>query len=98
MLICRAAITLHNPYLDFTDPQSLSTTRCLNAARAILTQHYTLTATSFDITRLHPLATVSTVHCIPAKSTSCRSVFADVIGCLCLDMLVPRRCGADSAV
>ncbi|KAI0068336.1 hypothetical protein BV25DRAFT_1793002 [Artomyces pyxidatus] len=53
-----AAITLHNPYLDFSDPQSISTTRCMEASRAILMQHYALTATSFDITRLHPFATI----------------------------------------
>ena len=54
----RAAITLHNPYIDFGDSQCVSTARCISAARAILTQHYALTATSFDITRLHPFATV----------------------------------------
>ncbi|KAI0321367.1 hypothetical protein OF83DRAFT_1100013 [Amylostereum chailletii] len=54
-----AAITLHNPYLDLkNDPQGLSTTRCIEASRAILSQHYTLTATSFDISRLHPFATI----------------------------------------
>ncbi|KAI0051672.1 hypothetical protein FA95DRAFT_1511631 [Auriscalpium vulgare] len=53
-----AAITLHNPYLDFSDPQNISTARCMDASRAILTQHYALTATSFDITRLHPFAPI----------------------------------------
>ncbi|KIY62449.1 hypothetical protein CYLTODRAFT_438894 [Cylindrobasidium torrendii FP15055 ss-10] len=53
-----AAITLHNPYLDFTDPQSLSTSRCVNAARSILSAYYMLSATSLDITRLHPFITI----------------------------------------
>lgn len=54
----RAAITLHNPYIDFTDPNNVSTARCIMAARAILSAYYTLTATSLDITRLHPFVTV----------------------------------------
>jgi hypothetical protein len=53
-----AAITLHNPYIDFSDPQGVSTTRCVAASRAILSQHYTLASSSFDITRLHPFVTV----------------------------------------
>ena len=56
----RAAITLHNPYIDFSDPQCRSTLRCMESARAILTAYYKLSSTSFDITRLHPFATVST--------------------------------------
>ncbi|KAG6820116.1 hypothetical protein H0H93_005263 [Arthromyces matolae] len=54
-----ATITLHNPYIDFADPKSLSTTRCINAARSILSAYYTLSATSLDISRLHPFVTVS---------------------------------------
>lgn len=53
-----AAITLHNPYIDFTDPNNVPTARCIMAARAILSAYYTLTATSLDITRLHPFVTV----------------------------------------
>jgi hypothetical protein len=53
-----ATITLHNPYINFSHPEGVSTSRCLNASRAILTQHYTLAASSFDITRLHPFVTV----------------------------------------
>ncbi|KAI0271381.1 hypothetical protein BC834DRAFT_922196 [Gloeopeniophorella convolvens] len=53
-----ATITLHNPYIDFSDPQNLSTSRCIDASRAILAQHYTLISSSFDITRLHPFVTI----------------------------------------
>lgn len=101
VVIRRPAITLHNP-LDFTDPQSLSTTRCLTAARAILTQHYTLIATSFDITRLHPFATYHALH--PGEINFIPQCVADVIRCfiVCVvggvDMLISRRCGADSTV
>jgi hypothetical protein len=55
----RATITLHNPYLEFTDPQCISTARCVNSARSILAAYYMLSATSLDITRLHPFVTVS---------------------------------------
>jgi len=53
-----ATITLHNPYVDFLDPQNISTSRCLEASRAIIAQHYTLASSSFDITRLHPFVTI----------------------------------------
>lgn len=53
-----ATITLHNPYLDFTDPQCVSTSRCVNSARCILGAYYMLSATSLDITRLHPFVTI----------------------------------------
>lgn len=53
-----ATITLHNPYLDFTDPQCISTARCVNSARCILAAYYMLSATSLDITRLHPFVTI----------------------------------------
>ncbi|KAL0951067.1 hypothetical protein HGRIS_007805 [Hohenbuehelia grisea] len=53
-----ATITLHNPYLDFNDPNNLSTARCVNSARCILAQYYMLSATSLDITRLHPFVTI----------------------------------------
>ncbi|KAI0286941.1 hypothetical protein BGY98DRAFT_942832 [Russula aff. rugulosa BPL654] len=53
-----ATITLHNPYIDILDRQSVSTLRCVEASRAILAQHYTLASSSFDITRLHPFVTI----------------------------------------
>ncbi|KAI9460975.1 hypothetical protein BJY52DRAFT_1360887 [Lactarius psammicola] len=53
-----ATITLHNPYIDFSDPQNVSTSRCIEASRAILAQHYILASSSFDITRLHPFVTI----------------------------------------
>ena len=52
------AITLHNPYVDFSDSQSTSASRCVHSARAILTAYYRLYETSLDITRLHPLVVV----------------------------------------
>ncbi|KAJ7181742.1 hypothetical protein C8R43DRAFT_970241 [Mycena crocata] len=53
-----ATITLHNPYLDFTDPQCASTSRCVNSARSILGAYFMLSATSLDITRLHPFVVI----------------------------------------
>ncbi|KAJ7293658.1 hypothetical protein C8J57DRAFT_1269605 [Mycena rebaudengoi] len=53
-----ATITLHNPYLDFTDPSCASTSRCVNSARSILGAYYMLSATSLDITRLHPFVVI----------------------------------------
>ncbi len=61
-----ATITLHNPYIDFSDPQSVSTSRCVEASRAILAQHYTLASSSFDITRLHPFVTVCHITTQPS--------------------------------
>jgi len=52
------AITLHNPYVDFSDSQSTSASRCVHSARAILTAYYRLYETSLDISRLHPLVVV----------------------------------------
>ena len=57
-----AAITLHNPYIDFTDPQNVSSARCVNSARCILSAYYVLSATSLDKTRLHPFVTVNENH------------------------------------
>ena len=83
----RAAITLHNPYIDFGDSQCVSTARCISAARAILTQHYALTATSFDITRLHPFATVRvpSIAVAFALMLTTSPLFSDmlVLGCRC---------------
>ncbi|KAL1951612.1 hypothetical protein VTO73DRAFT_761 [Trametes versicolor] len=53
-----AAITLHNPYLNFSDSASLSTRRCIHATRSILAAYYRLSETSLDHTRLHPFATI----------------------------------------
>ncbi|KAH8835153.1 hypothetical protein DL96DRAFT_1573060 [Flagelloscypha sp. PMI_526] len=53
-----AAITLHNPYIDFTNPECISTARCVQSARCILGAYYMLSATSLDITRLHPFVTI----------------------------------------
>ncbi|KAG8898925.1 hypothetical protein FRB99_007038 [Tulasnella sp. 403] len=53
-----AIITLHNPYINFSDPQCPSAARCLTAARAILNNYYLITSTSFDIKRLHPFVTI----------------------------------------
>jgi len=53
-----ATITLHNPYIDFSDPQNVSAARCVNSARSILSAYYVLSATSLDITRLHPFVTI----------------------------------------
>ncbi|KAG1755187.1 uncharacterized protein EDB91DRAFT_278719 [Suillus paluster] len=53
-----ATITLHNPYLDITDLNRISTSRCINAARAILSAYYKLSETSLDISRLHPFVTI----------------------------------------
>lgn len=53
-----ATITLHNPYLDLTNLNRLSTSRCINAARAILSAYFKLSETSLDISRLHPFVTI----------------------------------------
>ncbi|KAI0330575.1 hypothetical protein GY45DRAFT_1250588 [Cubamyces sp. BRFM 1775] len=53
-----ATITLHNPYLNFSDSTNTSTRRCLHATRSILAVYYRLSETSLDITRLHPFATI----------------------------------------
>ncbi|KZW00677.1 hypothetical protein EXIGLDRAFT_133844 [Exidia glandulosa HHB12029] len=64
-----AAITLHSPHLDVTNPHCPSVARCMEASRQILNAYYLLTSTSFDITRLHPfivtvwyLAAIVQVH------------------------------------
>ena len=57
-----ATITLHNPYIDFADPQNVSAGRCVNSARSILSAYYILSATSLDITRLHPFVTVNKIN------------------------------------
>ncbi|KAF9240865.1 hypothetical protein BU15DRAFT_87440 [Melanogaster broomeanus] len=53
-----ATITLHNPYMDLNDLQRTSTNRCIKAAQAILSAYFMLSATSLDITRLHPFVTI----------------------------------------
>ena len=69
VIFSSAAITLHNPYLNFSDPRSVSTSRCVSATRAILAAYYRLSETSLDITRLHPFVTVS-IEISAALSTS----------------------------
>lgn len=59
-----ATITLHNPYLNFNDLDSISTQRCVNATRSILAAYYSLSETSLDITRLHPFVTVRCLLCL----------------------------------
>lgn len=85
-----ATITLHNPYLNFSDPRSMSTSRCVNATRAILAAHYRLSETSLDITRLHPFVTVCSLAFLPESSVS--------INEFRLDMLVSCCCRSDAAV
>lgn len=53
-----ATITLHNAFIDFNDSQSVSTSRCINATRSILSAYYSLSETSLDISRLHPFVTI----------------------------------------
>lgn len=53
-----ATITLHNPYMDLSDLQRTSTTRCIKAAQAILSAYFMLSVTSLDVTRLHPFITM----------------------------------------
>ncbi|KAF9229389.1 hypothetical protein BS17DRAFT_824999 [Gyrodon lividus] len=53
-----ATITLHNPYMDLNDLQRTSTNRCIKAAQAVLSAYFMLSATSLDITRLHPFVTI----------------------------------------
>ncbi|OBZ80089.1 hypothetical protein A0H81_00957 [Grifola frondosa] len=53
-----AAITLHNAYVNFSDPNCVSTARCVSATRSILAAYYRLSETSLDITRLHPFVTI----------------------------------------
>lgn len=53
-----ASITLHNPYLDLNDVHHPSTSRCIEAAQAISSAYYMLSATSLDTTRLHPFITI----------------------------------------
>lgn len=67
-VIDRATITLHNPYMDFNDPERASTKRCIKAAQAILSAYFMLSATSLDLTRLHPFVTVWVVF-LPRAST-----------------------------
>ncbi|KIL70738.1 hypothetical protein M378DRAFT_155674 [Amanita muscaria Koide BX008] len=53
-----ATIALHNEYINFTDSQCISAARCTHAARSILAAYYTLSASSMDITRLHPFVAI----------------------------------------
>ena len=84
-----ATITLHNPYIDILDRQSVSTLRCVDASRAILAQHYTLASSSFDITRLHPFVTVRILF---------RKRVRLCANARCPDLLVLSRCCPGPAV
>ncbi|OCH95807.1 hypothetical protein OBBRIDRAFT_767116 [Obba rivulosa] len=53
-----ATITLHNAFINFADSSSVSTQRCIHATRQILNAYSRLSATSLDITRLHPFVTI----------------------------------------
>ena len=53
-----ALITLHNNFIDFSNDQSISTMRCIQATRAILNALHKLSETSLDPTRLHPFIVV----------------------------------------
>ncbi|KAG8219888.1 hypothetical protein J3R82DRAFT_867 [Butyriboletus roseoflavus] len=44
--------------MDLHDLQRVSTNRCIQAAQAILSAYFMLSATSLDLTRLHPFVTV----------------------------------------
>jgi hypothetical protein len=54
----RATITLHNPYIDFTNENNVSMSRCVNSAKQILKAFYSLSQESIDVTKLHPFVTV----------------------------------------
>lgn len=62
-----ATITLHNAFLNFSDPNSISTSRCVNATRCILAEYYKLSETSLDHTRLHPFVVVSQIQALSVK-------------------------------
>ncbi|KAI0734514.1 hypothetical protein C8Q72DRAFT_873050 [Fomitopsis betulina] len=53
-----AMITLHNNFIDFSNDQSISTMRCIQATRAILDALHRLSETSLDTTRLHPFIVI----------------------------------------
>lgn len=86
-----AVITLHNPYVNFNDPDNVSTARCIHSARCILAAYYMLTATSLDITRLHPFVTVGATGCY-------FRCFDETADCCTVDLLVSSRCRTSPAV
>lgn len=53
-----ATITLHNPYIDFTNENNVSMSRCVNSAKQILKAFYSLSQESIDLTKLHPFVTI----------------------------------------
>ncbi|KAJ3823349.1 hypothetical protein F5880DRAFT_1482381 [Lentinula raphanica] len=53
-----ATITLHNSYLDFADPENVSSARCLHAAKSILASYHALVAITLDISKLHPFVVI----------------------------------------
>lgn len=53
-----AAISLHTHFINWGEPNNVSAQRCLNASQSILSAYYVLSATSLDISRLHPFVTI----------------------------------------
>ncbi|QRV91107.1 Fungal specific transcription factor domain [Ceratobasidium sp. AG-Ba] len=53
-----ATISLHNAFIDYSNPQCPSALRCIQAARSIIRNYYLLAGTLFDLKRLHPFVTV----------------------------------------
>ncbi|KIO24423.1 hypothetical protein M407DRAFT_26134 [Tulasnella calospora MUT 4182] len=67
-----ASITLHNPYIDFSDPHCPSANRCLRAARSIINTYYLLMSTSFDNKRLHPFVMICWYLAAVVRVQHCR--------------------------
>ncbi|PAV22367.1 hypothetical protein PNOK_0232400 [Pyrrhoderma noxium] len=75
-----ASITLHSPFLDFNDPQSLSTNRCIHAADAILDVYYTLNKAALSLPtsdfphllKLHPFVTICWYLAAVVKVQMCK--------------------------
>lgn len=63
-----AMITLHNNFIDFSNDQSISTMRCIQATRAILDALHRLSETSLDTTRLHPFIVVRPFPALMSRS------------------------------
>ncbi|KAF8527976.1 hypothetical protein BU17DRAFT_81209 [Hysterangium stoloniferum] len=101
-----ATITLHIPFINFSTEEDTSVSRCLNAAREILTAYYLITSTSFSITRLHPfvvtcwyLAAVVQVHlCKRLIEIGDRTSEADVWGEINLLRLALLEYGSQSPI
>lgn len=90
-----AMITLHNNFIDFSDEQSLSTMRCIQATRAILNALHKLSETSLDTTRLHPFIVVRPLSPLMSRAAVDHG---DTAWAFRADLLVPRCGGASAAV